>query len=576
MQHVETDVIEISFATPGGTGSLTWGQRSMLTMLLLLGEESYSVNLKSTIAVPSGRSVQDVADAIRTLVERHHGLVTLFPGFATEPYQEVASHGTVPLAVHAAAADEVGRMAAEVRDESAARCFHHEDGWPARFALVLSDGEPRRLVMVFSHLVFDAESLRIVLEELGPLLDGRTLPPADGTWTPLVLAEHEQDPRERARSTAAMGYWRNELRASPHSIFDVPMLGPEPARFRRLRMRSLALAVAAARIAKTHRCTTSAVILAAVAAILGHYTGHARITMWLIASNRWRPQVLRTVAQLTEPGIFSLTLGDMSFGDLAKATWKRALTGYQNAAYDPRDWRAEVDSAQVRRGVYIDRSIVFNDVRRTDGWPQAPRIADTDTALTELCGSTRVELVDQWDALRRKLEVAVRNSEDDATVDLEFDTAFIPDRVARLMLTGMEALVVRAACRAVRLNEVGAITGITPVVRGEGWVHVKGDSWVKPAEVANLVAAVPGVARCAVFTEPDRETTGVERLVAYLVATHPPATLELLHNQLWLMCVNRTDVMAPQHYVLCAGSPVDDSHSGWVAQPVLMSGSGRC
>jgi hypothetical protein len=128
----------------------------------------------------------------------------------------------------------------------------------------------------------------------------------------------------------------------------------------------------------------------------------------------------------------------------------------------------------------------------------------------------------------------------------------------------------------VRLDEVGAITGIAPVVRGDGWVRVDGAGWVAPVEVAKLVAEVPDVVRSAVFVEPVGRTAASGRLVAYLVATRPDVTPDLVHDRVCSMLEGRTGVKAPQHYVLCAGPPTDDSHAAWRSQPVLMSGSGRC
>jgi hypothetical protein len=341
-------------------------------------------------------------------------------------------------------------------------------------------------------------------------------------------------------------------------------------------MVSPAVAIAAGRIAKLHRCTTSAVILAAVAAVLGHYTGHSRIPMQLMASNRWRPQVTRMIAQLSQPGLFSVTLADMSFGDLARATWKRALTCYQNAAYDPLDEERETETVQRLNGAHNDRTVFFNDLRRTDDWPERPAVTGTETALADLCASRAIEVTGRWNTPGLRFSCTVFDPEEHATVDLAIDTAFIPVHTARQMLTGMESLLVQAAGRTVRLDEVGAITAIAPVVRGEGWVRVDGAGWVELVEVTNLVAAVPDVVRCAAFVEPAGQTGGSGRLVAYLVATHTHVTPERVHEQVCSRLDRRTDVMAPQHYVLCAGPPLDDSHAAWRSQPVLMSGSGRC
>jgi hypothetical protein len=458
------DVVEIPFTAPGGTGPLTWGQRALWLTMTRHGQRAYIFNMWHILGVPSGRSVQDVADAIGTLVQRHHSLVTRFPRYTTDPYQEVAEHGTIRLTVHAATVDEAGCVAAEVRDE-ADRNFRHEDEWPVRFALVLADGAPRHLVMVFSHLVIDEAGLRIVSDELGRLLGGQALPPTEGTWSSLELAEYEQSAAGKAQSAAATRIWRDVVLGCPPTIFDFAMLDPDPSRSWTLRMVSPAVAVAAGRVAKLHRCSTSAVILAAVSAVLGHYTGHSRIPMHTFASNRWRPQVLRTVATLVQHGTFSVTLDDMSFGDLAKVTWKRALMCYQTAAYDPLEQERAAKEVEQLHGD-LGWNVFHNDARRTDGWPQQPMVADTESALTDLCASTNIEVVKRWNAQWLTFYFIVLDTEEHATVSLDFDTAFIPERVARQMLTGMESLLVQAAGRVVRLDEVGAITGIAPVDRG--------------------------------------------------------------------------------------------------------------
>jgi hypothetical protein len=554
----EPEDVLIHFTTPGGTSPLTWGQRWFWSVLTRPGEES-SFNICRILAVPPGRSVHDVADAIRTLVQRHHGLVTRFPRYPTDPYQEVAERGTIRLTVHAATADEAALVAEKVRAETD-RHFRHEDEWPVRFALVLADGAPRQLVMVFSHLAVDGEGVWIVSDELGQLLGGRALPPAEGTWSPLALAGYERSVEGRARSASAMRYQRGEMLEYPSTIFDFAMVDPEPSRFWRFRTAMPAVAVAAGRIARLHRCSAPAVFLAAVAAVLGHYTGHSRIPLQLVSSNRWRPQVSRAVSQLTQLGMFSVGLGDMSFGDLARVTWRRALMCYQNAACDPLDQEREAKVVRRLTGAATDKRTQFN-VLRTDDRPPA---------------STGMELADQWNGFGETLSFTVFDPEEHAVVDLGFDTAFIPERVARQMLTGMESLLVQAAARAVRLDEVGAITGIGPVVRGQGWVRVDGAGWVAPAEVANVVAEAPDVVRCAVFVEPVGARSGTGRLVAYVVASRSDVTPELVHDQVCARLDGFTGVKAPQHYVLCAGSPTHDSHTAWRSRPVLVSGSGRC
>src|SRR4051812_24625310 len=100
------DVLEVPFTAPGGTGPLTWGQRALWLTMTRHGQRAYIFNMWHTLGVPSDRSVHDVADAISTVVQRHHSLVTRFPRYTTDPYQEVAEHGTIRLTVHSATVDE--------------------------------------------------------------------------------------------------------------------------------------------------------------------------------------------------------------------------------------------------------------------------------------------------------------------------------------------------------------------------------------------------------------------------------------------------------------------------------------
>jgi hypothetical protein len=215
-------------------------------------------------------------------------------------------------------------------------------------------------------------------------------------------------------------------------------------------------------------------------------------------------------------------------------------------------------------------------MRRTDDWPRQPLVTDTGSALTELRASTSTEVTGRWNGTGNTFFFNLFDTQEHARLELDFDTAFLPERVARQMLAGMESLLVQAAGRIVRLDEVGALTGITPVVRGEAWVQVDQAGWVEPGEVARLVAAAPHIVSSAVFVEPDGRAAGPGRLVAYLVATRSDVTPELVHDHICSRLDGRTGVMAPQHYVVCAGPPTDDSHAGWRSRPVLMSGSGRC
>ena len=177
---------------------------------------------------------------------------------------------------------------------------------------------------------------------------------------------------------------------------------------------------------------------------------------------------------MNENGTLCIPLGNVSFADLATQTWKSALACYRHAAYDPREVDAEVEAVERLRGTAIDRRVLFNDLRSTDGWRQLPDVAHTEEALTDQRGTTTIDTVGERDKLAHKFCLYVRDLERHATIDLEVDTAFVASSTAEQMLRGVESLLIRAAQHTVRLDEAGSLTGIDPAERGPGWVRVDG------------------------------------------------------------------------------------------------------
>jgi hypothetical protein len=63
------------------------------------------------------------------------------------------------------------------------------------------------------------------------------------------------------------------------------------------------------------------------------------------------------------------------------------------------------------------------------------------------------------------------------------------------------------------------------------------------------------------------------RPVAYVVPTDPALPVTDLHDQFCAAIGDRTDLLAPAHYTLCASAP--DPTGDWATAPVLRDGTGR-
>jgi hypothetical protein len=135
-----------------------------------------------------------------------------------------------------------------------------------------------------------------------------------------------------------------------------------------------------------------------------------------------------------------------------------------------------------------------------------------------------------------------------------------------VLLRGVERLVVASATGPVAIADVPAVSGITPVRRGSGWLHHR-CGWVELAAVQRLLDDV--------LDTPARVFTVDGALVAYVAAdeTVPP-------HEVHARCVagldGRYTTIAPERYVICGQSPGNpDDLDAWAALPVLATGSGR-
>jgi D-alanine--poly(phosphoribitol) ligase subunit 1 len=567
--------LEVTFHADGGESQMTWGQRQIWQNMTWLGEGSHFFNSHALIPVPAGVNTAHVAAAIRGLVKRHAGLRTVFPGWHECPVQRIRDRGTIQIAVHDEPANQAGREAERLARTMAATRFRHETEWPARFALVTADGVPHTVVVVASHLVVDGGCWGVLTEELGQLLAGAAPSPSTA-WSPAQVALDESGPNGQAVHDAAVRYWRTELLRVPPSIFDLPAAPPEPDRIWGFTMTSAAVAQAARRIAAAERCSCSAVIMAVMAAVLGHYTGHDVIPMQVVVRNRWRKCVTRTVVPLCQNGLLTVPLhSSTTFGELASLTWRRAMICYQHASYHPGLLDAEMEAVRVTRGAALDKGALFNDVRSADNWPSLPPITDPERELAGLRDSTRIDLTHTWSELDLKLFLYLLEADEHAKLWLQVDTRFVPGAVARQLLADLEAVLVRAACHPLKLTDVGAISAITPARRGGNWVRVAGGGWTDLAAVRDLVRKVPGMARSGVFLESAGADGAPGRLVAYAAPSDPGISAERIHAQVCAALGKRTDVMAPQHYLLCADAPAGNSHKEWSAQTIINAASGR-
>ncbi|MGF1426792.1 condensation domain-containing protein [Kitasatospora sp. LaBMicrA B282] len=529
-----------------GSAPLSWGQHAIWKSISWLGEEAHYFNIPRTLSVPDGCSVDQVVAALGRLVHRHEALRSTFAAGPEGPVQTVAGHGATEVLVLAAEQEVTAEQATERAQQLAGVSFDHATEFGMRYAVVTVAGVPRWVLLVVSHQCTDFFGIRILERELPELLAGRELPPVD--WHPLDQARFQQQGEGAARGRASLEHWRRTLSRVPRSHFDFPPGDgdPEdPERFVRLRLDSPAAAVAADLLATRCQVSTSTVLLTAAAAVIAAYSGHPTAVLQLIAGNRNEPRLRDMVGAQTENALFVLDLAAGSFEDAVRRCFLPGMSAYRFGEYHPPSMDAVHDEVRLHRGVALDLSSFFNDVRMNDRWESLPETDGSAEQLAALAERSTVSFIGAWPRQDAKYFVHVQYAPDTLHLFLMADTTLLPRPVIERLLRAVEALLIGSVHGAV---EVRAAAGAEVAHRPAGWAFAD-SCWFDQAATARLVATAADGAEVRLTVAED----GPARLVAELTSARPldPVTL---HRAVVEALDRRTDVIAPHHYRVFAPS----------------------
>ncbi|MGA5702705.1 condensation domain-containing protein [Peterkaempfera bronchialis] len=429
---------------------LTWGQRAIWRPLTWYGENAHYFNIRRVVAVPTGRTAEQVEAALGALLSRHEALRTLFRETGQGPVQEVLPEGTLPVPRHEAGPDGADAVADRLLGELGGRAFRHAEELPVRCALVLEQGRPTCVVLVFSHLGADYSGSQEALRDLRELLAGRAGPaPA---WQPVDQARFEAEGVGAARGAAALEYWRRTLRRVPPAMFPVPPEDDRPDRFVKLRLDSPAAAVATTLLADRCQVSTGTVLLAATAAVLGAYTGHGTAVLQLIAANRHDERSRRLVAAMAQDALFAQDVARGTFDDLVRGTFLTGMNAYRFAQYDPAAMDEVLEEARTESGGRLRLVCYFNDKRMLDRWEDLPGTDGSAESLRALTEKTEVTLAGTWERQDSAFFVSTGYAPGSCLLHLLADTALIPRPEVERLLRAFETLLVDAATGTVELG----------------------------------------------------------------------------------------------------------------------------
>jgi acyl-coenzyme A synthetase/AMP-(fatty) acid ligase len=571
--------VTVPFDGPGaGVCPLTWGARSIRRSIEWLGEEAHYFNDPNIIAIPEGISLDTVTAGLGALVSRHQSLRTYYPVVDGDVVMRVERAGTFEVSIESVLPDADPRARAAELAQRCARPLFTERELPLRCAVVQSAGVPLFLVLILSHQSIDAWAVDVIRSELRLLWAGREDELSSQPWQLLDQAADEESGQSHARGLAALRYWRAFYAAADPSLFDAERRMPEPQPVHSVKMTSPCTQAATELAAARLRVSTSAVLAGIVAVVLGQLSAHERITLLLIAANRFDERRRQLVAPMVEDVLCRVDLRDdvdTVIRDAAKST----LAAYINACYDPPAEQRIRHEAELERGARFDfHGAIFNDVRARGKW-----LTDVDEAVTAadlgaMRAATTFEPGGRWNRQNTTFFARIIGPSDTCRIELMADTHYVALADMPRVLAAIESIAVAAAARTVALGEVAALCDVPRLTRGPRWLRRRG-GWVDVAAAKALLRGLPQI-RAATVAAGAGAADGHPALTAYVYpdAAAGAAGPADVHRAL-VAAIRDADTAAaaaPDRYVICASAPEDDDCAqAWSACEVLASGDGR-
>lgn len=433
--------------TPSRSGSagLTWGQYWIWDALDKVSDSSHFCITHFQRLSPGMRITEaTVRHALQRLTERHESLRTTYGrSSSAEPVQRLHEQVTVPFDVLRMSADEA--VVAAVSAELAGTTFSFDDV-PLRATLVVVDGRPRGVALRLSRMALDAWGLHLLQAELDQLLRAA---PADAArdrlgWQPFDQAAWERSAEGASVSARALDNWYQQLHRFTQSMFRRPPLAPATPRFCVGELTSSAVPVAARLLAQRHRCPPSAVVLAAIASVLGIVLQTSTVGFSTMVSNRHLPRTRGMIAPLAQTAPMCVAVEGRPFGDLIQSTWRASVQAQRHGLYDLAQFSSVKDRVTRERGADFEVSCVVNLVVAPppEGSDKTPGSDEAELA------SLRRHTVFSWKPglaeENIKLALMATLDADELRLTVRADTAAVAPESARTIAEAVETLLVAA------------------------------------------------------------------------------------------------------------------------------------
>jgi hypothetical protein len=333
------------------------------------------LNLVVDVAVDPTVSDDAALTAVRMLVVRHEALRTVYENRGDlDLWATTLGEGAVEAWLVHTDETDIRRVVGDTVRRLRERLFDLEHDLPLRATIVRS-AEAVHIALVMSLVAVDGWSLDIIRDELLALLRDpacATLPTVD--WQPIDEGAYARSDSGHRALARALVHWRHQLDRAPvatprceqtayprywHATFDSP-----------------AVARLVHAIAARHQVAVSAVVLGALAKLLGEHDNTTHCWLFAVASNRYKKRLQQTVGHFSQPVPLEFNLGQGGLAEVVSGAHVALLSAARHGSVDPAQVRQLTEETVRRRGETLELGVTFNFHRS----PRPEHVPDLDAA----------------------------------------------------------------------------------------------------------------------------------------------------------------------------------------------------
>ncbi|WP_147444808.1 non-ribosomal peptide synthetase [Corallococcus sp. CA053C] len=309
-----------------------------LWFLAKMEPDSTAYNLPFVVRLEGALDVPAFTRALRDLLQRHESLRTTFREQEAGPVQLIAPAPALPAGwMDLSALPDAALTLRALIDEEARQVFHLESGPLWRVLLVRMEARHHVLLLTLHHVISDAWSMGVFLQELTTLYTAHAehrapeLKPLPVQYADFSVWQHGWL-RDEALE-AQLGWWRQQLQGAPKAL-ELPTDRPRPPAqtFRGAVWpfqfpRGLSDAMHA--VCRREGVTPSMVVLAAFQVLLSRYSGQEDVAVGSPIAGRHHAELEGLIGFFVNTLVLRTKLdGDPTFRELLARVRDMALGAY--------------------------------------------------------------------------------------------------------------------------------------------------------------------------------------------------------------------------------------------------------